>query len=393
MAQNNKVLRGVIYDSTDNKAIANVAIKNKNGNVIATTNNNGRFRLEPLNFPYTIEVSHISYQSKKITFTKACDSLKISLSQKTNDLPAFAYKTNKPEAITKDKPIFIWDYTFQGKDIILLAYKNKNVLHPALYLLNENGDSLYSTDVKQAQNLITDGLYNNHLLTRSMAFQILYDSSNFKLQYPNTIEDFHKNIDPFVAACNDHYFFKQYYYNKQLLIYYDYNKANDSATEFASIEDAKGKRMFRDFPRMIRSKGFNENDLRFETEIMYKPVYAPLFVLKDTIFIFNHQSGNIETYRNQGKPIKETAITYQNDEDWAKQLIVDYTTKDVYAVFKKKNSISLGKIDLKTGKIAGKTTIPDLIFIEKIQINNGDVYFLYKNFINDDFKRLYKMKL
>ena len=226
-----------------------------------------------------------------------------------------------------------------------------------------------------------------------MAFQILYDSSNFKLQYPNTIEDFHKNIDPFVAACNDHYFFKQYYYNKQLLIYYDYNKANDSATEFASIEDAKGKRMFRDFPRMIRSKGFNENDLRFETEIMYKPVYAPLFVLKDTIFIFNHQSGNIETYRNQGKPIKETAITYQNDEDWAKQLIVDYTTKDVYAVFKKKNSISLGKIDLKTGKIAGKTTIPDLIFIEKIQINNGDVYFLYKNFINDDFKRLYKMKL
>lgn len=393
LAQNKQFVIGKIVDSISQLPIEKASIKINHSNNGARSNIYGNFSIAINKTPLSITISHISYYPKTITIKSLKDTLKIELFAKTNDLTEISILSNKVVNLTKDKPIFIWDFTFQSNDILLLAYKNKNIFHPSLFVLKNNGDTINSMELFQPKKLYTDGLNNNHLITKKMAYQIAYDSSNVNFIYPTSLNEFTNAMNPFVTVNKNKYFFKQYFSNEQVLVYYSYDKTKDSLMEFAVIENAKGKRMLRDKARMMRMQGYTEADERFENDFMYKPVFAPLFAINDSIYLFDHEESVIKIYDENNSLKKEIPISYQNDDDWQKEFTMDKSTNKVYAIFKKDGLTSLAEINLRDGSIGPKVQIPEFVYIENIQINDGFVYFLYKEKINYEFKQLYKMPI
>ncbi|MEI7596932.1 MAG: carboxypeptidase-like regulatory domain-containing protein [Bacteroidota bacterium] len=390
-SQNKQVIIGKVFDSVSKQTIDNVSIKINKSIQGTTTNANGLFKLTVNKFPLNITISHVSYQTKTIYLARLIDTLKIDLSQASNSLAEIPIFSKRVINLTKDKPIFVWDFTFQNDDILLLAFRNKNTFHPALFVLKSNGDTLNSTDLNQAKALFKDGLNINHLLTKKQAFQVSYNSKDISFNYATDINDFHKTIDPFVTATENKYYFRQYFYNEQVLVYYCYDTNKDTLQEFYTIENRIGKRMLRDKPRMMSMQGYTETDERFENEFMYKPVFAPLFIINGMVYLFDHDDDNIKIFNKNNEITQEIPINYHNDKTWQKEFVFDEITKKVYAIFKKNGLTSLAEINLENGSIGEKIQIPDFVFVEKIHVNNGFVYFLYKEKTNYEFKQLYKM--
>ena len=248
-------IKGVLIDSTNNNKIINVSVLIRNQNKGTITNYLGAFKLEGINLPCELEITHVAFQTKIITINKPTDNLQIKLSQKLNTLPEFKVNANNQIDLTKDKKLYVWDYTLQNSYLILLAFKNKNIIHPMIYILNENGDSLYSTSCKSPDKFQTDCFNNNHLLTKDEAFQFYYDTKEIKFNQPYNIEKFHYSIDPFVAGLKNHLFYCNYGCNNQILEYIDVDTVKKTNKRFSVAADTTGLIMLRNKIRIQNKAG------------------------------------------------------------------------------------------------------------------------------------------
>ena len=72
----------------------------------------------------------------------------------------------------------------------------------------------------------------------------------------------------------------------------------------------------------------------------------------------------------------------------------DEVKEKVYTLFRKDGISTIQEINLKTGELANSSVIPELPFIDKIKINNDNIYFLYtEHNEQSNYKKLYRMKI
>src|SRR5690606_11308322 len=67
----------------------------------------------------------------------------------------------------------------------------------------------------------------------------------------------------------------------------------------------------------------------FYNNIYFSVPYAPLFVVNDTIFIFDHSEGTIRCFDRELSAIGEIPMTHQNDRSWKKELLQDPVSKSI----------------------------------------------------------------
>jgi hypothetical protein len=77
----------------------------------------------------------------------------------------------------------------------------------------------------------------------------------------------------------------------------------------------------------------------------------------------------------------------------AKQLILSKNKKDVYAMFNNDGIYSIQQIDLETGRLKGSEIKINFTFVERIEIQDNYIYFLYRKNKEDARKLLYKIDL
>jgi hypothetical protein len=130
----------------------------------------------------------------------------------------------------------------------------------------------------------------------------------------------------------------------------------------------------------------------FTQSIYYKQLYAPLFVINDTVLVFDHYKNWMYRFSRVGNMIDSLPIYYHlqpKQTGWKKQLIQDQITGQIYLLFDKAGWMSLKRFDVKTGKLA--ETIPlSFRYADKILIRNNCVYYTYRPFETAQKKFLYK---
>jgi len=265
---------------------------------------------------------------------------------------------------------------------------------PLLCLLNLDGDTICTIRIKDPEELYKDCFGNNHLVTKSTAWQLFIDSNTVNFIYPSDIDKFNEVLKPVIAENNNKLFYQHYYFNNQLLQYYFYDKSVRKTEELKVIMDEKKLFLLRDRERIIVGSDDPETQARFEDLAFYQPLCAPLVKINDTICIFNYVDSVIEFYSDSCRLIKETPISFHNNRFWKRGIYVDDAKGKVYALFRKNGISTLKEISLKTGGLESSIVIPEFPFIEKIKVYNDNVYFLYTehNEMNE-FKKLYKMKI
>lgn len=387
-------ISGKISDIKTGKALTSVNIIVQGSSVGTTSDKDGNFRIFLYKTPVILRFSMVGYKSYYLKIHEYKDlNIDINMEPRITDLPPATIYADKVINITKDEKLYVADYEFYKNNILLLAYKEKIITKPYIIYMTPEGDTLISRIIKKAEKLYRDGLDYTHLVTRNFCYQIEIDSGGIEFYYPTPKSDFFNMVSYLDDATDEVVFIHQYYNRNQVLLYIDFNRIDSSYSEFRTITDEQGMTMLFDNDRWGLFGARNEHEARFEEMCFADPIFAPLFLLDDSIYIINFVDSQIEHYDINGNEVEVIQIEFNSYKNIKEEIIIDEVSKKVYSLFKESAITTLREINLKTGDLSTSIQIPGYPFIENIKVRDDVVYFLYKERINDRYKQLYKLVL
>lgn len=424
-AQTHVLIHGVIKDQVTQLPIEGVNIQVNNTHSGAFTNREGVFELRVSAFPAILSVTHISYFGKQIIATQnKADSLIVLLSPKLVTLKETEI-TAETFIVLKSPNHAIIDYDFLDTNLLVLSYDfNKNRYE--LILTDEHFDTIAIKDIpayKKAKQLFKDCMGNCHLLTNDSAYQMYFDEESITFLYPTDLKKFLNLIGNCLFETPNHLVFGDNTNEKpkqKLKLEYTAGNPNDLPSTRSKNEawkhlfyfvnkETHEKTILDKVDESWKNRDAYENALlsfnsphntthfgallRFEELTFYKPSFQTVMFLNDTIYYFNHLKSQIEIYLDDLVLQKSIKVEYHNNKNWTPVIITDIFKNKAYTIFTAGAMHSLAEINLQDGSVKEVAIIKKL-FLQKIKVNNGYLYFLYKDMSNDQGKiKLYQGEL
>lgn len=386
--QTEYTIKGYVFDSLTSEPVENAEIIVSGYTEKTHTDKNGYFSFAAYTPECEAELHCISYNTKKLTLRSSVIN-NINISHKSYELSSVEISANKPRDLMPGISYQIMDYEFSGEKIILLAYERQSIFLPKLLLINSKGDTLSTLDVSKPLKLCRDFDGKVYFVSKTTSYEINTDSNSISLCNPVNNEDFERINNTIVCHHGNNYYLRQYMNSDQILNYYNYNQIQDKLICFRTITDIETIR------RNRHGAYFDgkEEDIRFQELIMNSAVKAPLIKINDTIFLFNYLESRLEKYSITSDTLAQTDIDFHRNKSFLEDLFIDNERSKVYAMYRKKGISQVKEISTNNGAVVQTVDIPDFVFIEKIKIHNGTIYFLYKSKELTEYKKLYTMKI
>lgn len=412
---NTCIVKGKVTNQAG-KVIELVAIKLNQFNA-CFTNKYGEFQFKiTKNNAYSFYTYHLAYETY-FSQLKPQDNdtlfLLIKLNEKTNDLPITEVTAiHKPETLV-GKPLYgIYDFDFYEDKLVLLTSKNE-LKRSEIRLTDYSGNEFMSLPVPEfagpAQKFFHDYLGYTNLLCKDTILRIEISDSFFlitgisKKDYERALRPvtdtaygnlYYSNQHPDYPAFNYYYFSKNDPKNHKLLFTVTDKYLMDQYNFEYYYLPPRGQLEARRLADQLKVDKHIVAAIMsgFTRSKFYEPLYAPLFILKDTICLFNHINDRIFHFDKENALIDSVTINYHHPKNWhtwKKQLYVDDSENKVYALFKNGPMVSLKLIDHQSGKISGVHKFTN-ITADKIKIKDGYAYYIYRPFESTQEKFLYR---
>ncbi|MCF8332033.1 MAG: carboxypeptidase-like regulatory domain-containing protein [Bacteroidales bacterium] len=388
-----KIIKGRVLDSENRQPLPSANIHIKGTDTGTSSDREGSFQLKVEQLPVYLKISYLNYQSHSIFIGNVSSKeITILMNQKSKELPVTEINSLPVKNLIGKKPLYVYDYAFYGDSLMLLTYPKRRQKNACLILMDHTGKELLRKPVNKPDRLYQDKMGNVHLFTRDSTFQLFAGSNDIFLLYGNSKNDFEKQINSVQGQIGSNYYVRYYRHKNQVLDYYRFDYQANKSFHFSTITSVEGVNMlYRDFYWRIRQKDFTEADLRFEEMAFYAPVFAPMVTLNDTIVILNYQHDSLEIFTPEGEKVSTKYLSFHHNKNWEEKLITDHSNGNIYALFSDKGIQHICKINLENGELGKNINIPDFRFVEKIKVNNNTMFFLYKDFRGQRYKKIYKM--
>ena len=419
-AQSEKVLlTGLVLDSKNKDPLENALVRLSGTPFLTQTNRVGEFSLVlPKKSVYKINVSHLSF----VSFTKEVkrlneDTLRIevSLNYKSNLLDTVSILSKQVPETLVGKPFYsVFDFDFYEDKLILLT--SESTLNKAqLQLSNYEGKifSYYKIPKRagEAKRFFHDYEGYTELICEDTILRLdVFNSELIVNAIPR--KDFESYVKPVVDTIQGNLYYSNQWDKYPSFNYY-YLKKGDTISRLLNSITNKELMDLYNFEYYFLPSGLQlearrmatnyKTDKRiiaalmsgFTQSMFYEPLYAPLFVIKDTICIFNHYNDCLYHYSKQNELIDSVKISYhhpKNWRDWKRKLYVDEPENKVYAFFSKDGHHYLKQIHHQTGKEILTYKLQHHS-AEKIKIKDGYVYYVYRPFGSTQERFLYREKI
>lgn len=412
-------LSGKVLNIADGKPIQGAALKFGNAYFSASSDANGFFSIQlPSKEVIHITCVHLGYETlyREIK-SKGMDSVNITLQMKADitilpEVPVSAER--KPETLVGKPNYGIYDFDFYEDKLILLT--SEGSLKKAQLRVADYNGKIYSTyqlpqDAGEAQNFYHDYEGYTELVCSDTVFRLEVLGTDLLLMTVRKHE-FERYIKPVADTANGNLYysthwdkfpsFNYYYFRHNDTVNHLLNKiSNDDLLKMYNMEYYfLPSRMQLEARRMA---DFYKTDVHivaalmsgFTQSMFYEPLYAPLFVLNDTICIFNHHNDYLYHYNKDNKLLDSVKINYhhpKNWREWKKKLFVDEAQNKVYAFFSKDEHHYLKQIDFRTGQAVLTYKLKNHS-AEKIKIKDGYVYYVYRPFGSMQERYLYRERI
>jgi hypothetical protein len=393
-AQNKILVRGKVFDSETGKPVSEVHVFVKGSTEGTITDASGNYSVYIEKKKDTLVYSHIQYEVFDSAYYVSTINADVLLDPKISILAEAVIKPIMN--ISKGMMFDVTDYFFIGDNILYSGYcyhykKNRN---PWLLLKTSKGDTIFSECVGKEGTFFKDCFDNIHYITEKTAYQLVIENDSIWFEYPTRVDEFMEAMENCHMEVNNKVIVSQYYNSNQVLIYYLIDKETIETEIFRTVADEAKLNMFI-YRGLFFSMGPppSEADLRFEELIMYKPVFAPIIKAREKIFIINYAESIIESYDTCFQSLNKVPIYFHNVRFCKDEIVVDNVTGKVYAVFRNRGKTSVKEIDIDKGEIGQEIDIPDFYWIDNIKINNGKLYFLYREKYSTKLRSLYRMNL
>lgn len=421
-----------VCDSTA-RPIKDVAVYDTKNNLRSVTNREGMARVATRQGE-TLYFSHLGFDRKTFRVDKRTlaevGEIKnvaiVTLRAKSNLLPEISVIEHAPHLAYENKEVWVSDYKVGENGMFLILHKPFE--HVLLYV-NHDQDTLAQLKIKRKfDELYQDVFGNMHLLSLDSAYQVYCNGQNLYLLYGNKKENFNAKLKPIVAATTDVIVKEERYaYGQQIKVYYIVvdraTKTQKVMRRISSSTMEMALNWERDNQRFLLANNHKDNTLfcnlredlpedqldfmfNVKKRLMLQPVYNPIFVLHNAVFVFDFENGFLCHFDKSGALEQQYAIDFHKQkgtfgiekkrEGWDKNIIMDQATGRCYAQFTTDGIVTLKEIDLESGKVKREIRLTDHSFPQNIQVYNGDVYYLYldkRRVVDKDKRSLYKMKL
>lgn len=423
-SQNRQLLvLGKIISAKDSAAVSGVSIMCKSPARQSFSTNKGSYGILLDYKPgLVLEYRIFGFKTEYRTITPQLlakangDTLHINIVMKPEviDLPGtdISFK-NGPDTVIGNWHFFIEDYMFSDSGRYLLLTFEKS-LKAAKVMLADNEQKIISqvSVPVEAINLYQDYQGHVNVMCKDSAFRIHIFPDNHLSLMALPYRAFCERMLPCEDTLGGRILFSNYNRDYPAFTYFAYDPRDTSVSSIRGIVDAELLAQYNwEFDYLLpkdrlyarKMEAYTGIDKRiiaatmtgFPKSMYYTPLYAPMFVVHDTICVFDHYSDSLFLYDRSGKQIHAVKIVYHhpaNWKEWDRSIHQDEKTGELYARFEKGGFYQLKRIDIRTGKITGSFKIASQ-YVNHIHVMNGDVYYIFRPTESIQKKYLYKERI
>ncbi len=409
------IIYGKINDATTGKPLSSVSIHIQNSTYNTITDKSGNYRLlVPSKKHVSIIYNLLSYETRVKELDLSEDSINVSLSLTPlyNEITGVSvYAKTKPDTLLGSPNYSVYDFDFYEENYILLTAA-KSLKAAELKLSDGKGKIITTYAIPkeggEAKEFYHDYMGYTNLVCENFIYRINMYHDRFVL-IPLAVEDVNSFIKPILDTINGKIIYTDYWKDYPLFNYFSFNEKDSLRKQLISIEDKElmhaynfeyyslkprdkleARRMAMDMnvdKRIIASlmSGFTKS-------MFYEPLFAPLYVIKDTICVFDHYKNQLFHLNKEGIKTDSFAISYnhpKNWKEWKNIMLKDDIENSIYAVYEKNGHKYIKQISLQNGKENGKYTL-QFHSADKLKIHNGYAYYIYRPFESTQQKFFYR---
>ncbi len=365
----------------------------------------------------TFYFSHPLFNPVTVTkkIQKSSDTLQISVemhpirNQLLNEVVVKA--PGVPDTVFESTRLSVADFeVLKDGRMVLLTYP-KNLKKGSELLLYDGLSILNSFRVPgRAEELTRDYRGNAHVVCQDNVFGLLVNDKQVGIA---SLEKsyFLKYVAPIVDTVHSKMFFSNYSDVYPAFTYFTFDQYDSTYSKIIDVQDDLMMELYRSEYKWadVRTKLWakeRENATGIDAEVWvganyftqslyYKELYAPLFYRNDSVFVFDYYKDLLFHFDARGNRLDSVAIYHHYQpkvSGWKRQLIQDRATGQVYAVFDRAGYTYLGLVDLTSGQITEKVKL-EFRYIDKVQVYNNHVYYVYRPFESVQKRFLYKERL
>ncbi len=416
-AQKTVTITGKVIDENTRQALSGVAVQVLNSNYANVTSKNGSFSLTiPSKKHVSLLFSLLSYgkRTKEIDINEGQDSVNlfVSLTPSYSAIDTVAiYSSLRPDTLVGSPTYSVYDFDFYEDKFILLT-SSKSLTKAELKLADADGKIVTTYPIPkeggEAKEFYHDYMGYTNLICENYIYRINMYHDRFVL-IPLTHEDVNAFIKPIIDTINGKIIFSDYWKDYPLFNYFSYNEKDSSKLQLHTVEDpelmhAYNFEYYALKPREKLEARRIAMDLKtdkrivaslmtgFTKSMFYEPLFAPLYIIKDTICVFDHYKDQLYHLDKNGTKIDSFAISYnhpKNWREWKHKMLKDDIENSVYALYDKNGHKYIKQISTVNGKDMGKYSL-QFHSADKLKIHNGYAYYIYRPFESTQEKFFYR---
>lgn len=400
----------------------------------AVTDRQGRFRISVKDYPVTLVVSCVGFQSQRLTLRRQPEKpVEISLRPEVHNLQEVDIQANRYEYAFRDDHWSLLDYEIMDSNLLLMVFRYRLKI-TNLILMTMEGDTLAVTPVPEGKpvSLYKDCLENVHYISSvGNAFQCWYDPVKRSIDFPfrTSADSLMKLLRPFLFRIGER-------------LYFEEKTPDGSGKGFGFFLPGGVKHHFQTIsdeikPKIIRDESvFNDrwnksmekmgslmqptytpeprgaarpgrsgsgyvplstgSDAWFNLKVFLRGNQAQMVRLTDTsLSVFDFVHGSVEVLSAEGDPLFHANISFHmngnrntaagilgillpiQEWEWSGEIMVDHEQGKVYALYRKNDSFQIRRIDLQSGETGSGMLLP-YPYPEKVRICGQTAFFKVK---------------
>lgn len=431
LSQVEAIVKGKVVNEIGSP-IKNAAVKL--GNNDARTNANGIFISKSTSFPAKLTVNHslyAEYTDMVILPERWKDTIRVLvvMTGKEKELDEVTVSAEKIFWVYPRKQANVLDFLLQPDDGILLCCSDER--NYFMRSLNAKGEKINETPIRShPKKLFRDCMETIHLIYSDSIYETAFVGNSIGIFQPKAV----MGIFNLLKSC--------VYKDDKTLVKYSYSK-QDQCIEYSAIniktkrtqilyigEDRERNRELREYGeekanaedqlfhtvppppppsnpnplpshlpdspgdlgimQKAREKWDNK---KFYDLILIKPTYIPMFELNDSLIIFDHLNDSAIVFTKAGVRVRSFQIYYHYFPGWKNELITNLEKTKLYARYELDGLTTLREINPANGKMVKSIKLEKHVFPEHLQINDDFIYYIYKDYLDQNMHYLYKQRI
>jgi hypothetical protein len=412
------ILTVQVLNISDNSPVVGAKITITQGDLLflGVANERGIYKV---NYKFTnkcnLIVSHPNFYSFDRQFEIREDTLYLPVRlrpEKVQEIKEIVVKASGAvDTVFSSSRLHVEDFAVLPNGNLMLLTYSKRLKKGSEILLYDGTRILNSFAIPGvAEKLIQDYRGNVHVICRDKVFTLMADGSNLKLAQLEK-DYFYRYVAPILDTNGYSLYYSDFNKNYPEFSYWKYDQNDSVYDKFRTIRDNLMMELYRSEYKWVdvRTKLWARN-LEFETgidaeiwvganyftqSIYYKELYAPFYKIADELLVFDYYSNKLFKHDMSGMVTESSELKHHLDKKtsgWKSELMQDSKNENLYSWYEKAGTSFLGKIDPNSGDVNTKYQL-NFKYLEKIQVFDNYVYYVYRPFETAQKKFLYKEKL